>query len=202
MADKFDLKTFLLNIAPAIATGLGGPLAGTAVQALSNAITGKPDSSEVELAKMVSKGLNPEQVAAIRKVDNDFALAMKEADIDLVKVNNAHTEAYLADTQDARKVNGNNENIFKLGIVVLTAFSAVISLAMYGSYEVLTGGIIPKDPATVAAVFGFIGTLLGYVSANAQQVISFYYGSSQGSSTKTDALSDAVKKFPNQRDKS
>lgn len=193
MADKFDLKTFLLNIAPVIATGLGGPLAGTAVSVLSNAITGKPNTPQAELEALVSKGLNPEQLAAITQANNDFELAMKEADIDLVKVNNAHTEAYLADTQDARKVNGNNENVFKLGIVVLTAFTVVISLAMYGSYEVLTGGIIPKDPATVAAVFGFIGTLLGYVSANAQQVISFYYGSSQGSSAKTDALSDAMK---------
>jgi len=193
MADKFDLKTFLLNIAPVIATGLGGPLAGTAVSVLSNAITGKPNTPQAELEALVSKGLNPEQLAAITQANNDFELAMKEADIDLVKVNNAHTEAYLADTQDARKVNGCNENVFKLGIVVLTAFAVVISLAMYGSYEVLTGGIIPKDPATVAAVFGFIGTLLGYVSANAQQVISFYYGSSQGSSAKTDALSDAMK---------
>lgn len=193
MADKFDLKTFLLNIAPVIATGLGGPLAGTAVSVLSNAITGKPNTPQAELEALVSKGLNPEQLAAITQANNDFELAMKEADIDLVKVNNAHTEAYLADTQDARKANGNNESVLKLGVVVLTAFAVVISLAMYGSYEVLTGGIIPKDPATVAAVFGFIGTLLGYVSANAQQVISFYYGSSQGSSAKTDALSDAMK---------
>jgi hypothetical protein len=193
MADKFDLKTFLLNIAPVIATGLGGPLAGTAVSVLSNAITGKPNTPQAELEALVSKGLNPEQLAAITQANNDFELAMKEADIDLVKVNNAHTEAYLADTQNARKVSGNNESVLKLGVVVLTAFAVVISLAMYGSYEVLTGGIIPKDPATVAAVFGFIGTLLGYVSANAQQVISFYYGSSQGSSAKTDALSDAMK---------
>jgi len=123
MADKFDLKTFLLNIAPVIATGLGGPLAGTAVSVLSNAITGKPNTPQAELESLVSKGLNPEQLAAITQANNDFELAMKEADIDLVKVNNAHTEAYLADTQDARKVNGNNENVFKLGIVVLAAFA-------------------------------------------------------------------------------
>lgn len=195
MLENFDLKSFLLNIAPTIATGLGGPLAGTAVQALSNAITGKPDSSEVELAKMVSKGLNPEQVAAIKKVDNDFALAMKEADIDLVKVNNAHTEAYLVDTQDARKNNAGNQNVFIMGCVILLTFATVIALSLYGAYQVLTGGILPKDPALVAAVFGFIGTLIGYSAANASQVISFYFGSSQGSATKTDALSDAMKKL-------
>jgi len=76
MADKFDLKTFLLNIAPVIATGLGGPLAGTAVSVLSNAITGKPNTPQAELEALVSKGLNPEQLAAITQANNDFELAM------------------------------------------------------------------------------------------------------------------------------
>lgn len=192
---KFDIKSFLLNIAPAIATGLGGPLAGTAVAALSDALTGKPDTPQKELEKMVSKGLSPEQIASIRKVDNDFALAMKQADIDLVEINNAHEEAYLADTQDARKNNAANENVFNMGVVILLTFAVVVGLSLYGSYQVLTGGILPKDPALVAAVFGFIGTLIGYISANAQSVINFYYGSSKSSADKTQALSDAAKQL-------
>lgn len=190
---NFDLKTFLLNVAPSIAAGLGGPLAGTAVQALSNALTGKPDSTEVELAKLASKGLNPEQFAAIKKVDNDFAIAMKNADIDLVKINNAHDEAYLADVQDARKNNASNDDVFKLGIVILLTFAFAIGLSLYGSYQLLVGGIVPKDPATVAAVFGSLGTLIGYLSSNAQSVIQFYYGSSQGSANKTQAMQEAFK---------
>ena len=198
---SFDLKSFLLDIAPAIATGLGGPLAGTAVQALSQAITGKPSATKEEITKIAEKGLTPEQLVAVTAANNEFALAMKNADIDLVKVNNAHTEAYLTDTQDARKSNAANQNVFYMGCVILVTFASVVGLSLYGAYQVLTGGILPKDPALVAAVFGFIGTLIGYISANAQQVISFYYGSSQGSASKSDALADAMKKFPNQEAK-
>lgn len=192
---SFDLKSFLLDIAPTIATGLGGPLAGTAVQALSQAITGKPHATKEEITKIAEKGLTPEQLVAVTAANNEFALAMKNSDIDLVKVNNAHTEAYLIDTQDARKNNASNENVFYMGVVILVTFAGIVGLSLYGSYQVLTGGILPKDPALVAAVFGFIGTLIGYISANAQSVINFYYGSSKSSSDKTQALSDAAKQL-------
>ena len=35
------------------------------------------------------------------------------------------------------------------------------------------------------------GTVIGYVSANAQQVVGFFYGSSKVSETKTDAMAAA-----------
>jgi hypothetical protein len=47
-----------------------------------------------------------------------------------------------------------------------------------------------SDPAIV----GIIGTLIGYVSAKADQVVSYYFGSSSGSKEKTAAMSDALSK--------
>ncbi|TCG03738.1 hypothetical protein BZM27_46190 [Paraburkholderia steynii] len=40
-------------------------------------------------------------------------------------------------------------------------------------------------------VAGFVGTVIGYVSANAQQVVGFLYGSIKGSEQKTDAMAAA-----------
>jgi lysozyme family protein len=52
------------------------------------------------------------------------------------------------------------------------------------------GGLLNfKDhPEVWAAVSGLIGSVLGYFSANANQVVSFYFGSSAGSAAKTDQL--------------
>jgi hypothetical protein len=47
---------------------------------------------------------------------------------------------------------------------------------------------------TDPAIVGIIGTLIGYVSAKADQVVSYYFGSSSGSKDKTQAMSDALSK--------
>jgi hypothetical protein len=48
----------------------------------------------------------------------------------------------------------------------------------------------------VAAVFGFLGTVVGYVAANAQQVVSYFFGSSRGSQDKSAAMAEAIKSLP------
>ena len=63
--------------------------------------------------------------------------------------------------------------------------------ALFGSYALLTGNLSIKDASVVGMVSGFVGTIIGYAAANAQQVVGFFFGSSAGSSKKTDALSDA-----------
>jgi hypothetical protein len=47
---------------------------------------------------------------------------------------------------------------------------------------------------TDPAIVGSIGTLIGYVSAKADQVVSYYFGSSSGSKEKTQAMTDAMSK--------
>ncbi|WP_157642283.1 hypothetical protein [Burkholderia ubonensis] len=45
----------------------------------------------------------------------------------------------------------------------------------------LTGKLPTAAAALVGMVSGFAGTIIGYVAANATQVVSFYFGSSGGS---------------------
>ena len=73
------------NVAPTIATALGGPVAGMAVKALSNALLGHGDGSEDDIRTALATA-TPDQIASIRKVDNDFKVQMKSLDIDLVKI--------------------------------------------------------------------------------------------------------------------
>lgn len=73
------------NVAPTIATALGGPVAGMAVKALSNALLGHGDGSEDDIRTALATA-TPDQIASIRKVDNDFKVQMKSLDIDLVEI--------------------------------------------------------------------------------------------------------------------
>ena len=51
-----DWKSVVRTVAPTLATALGGPLAGAAVQALSVALLGRPDGTEQEVAEAVLTG--------------------------------------------------------------------------------------------------------------------------------------------------
>jgi hypothetical protein len=72
------------SLAPTIASCIGGPLAGGAVSALERvfgltpAPTATTDDRTAAVAAAI-EGATPEQLAAIRKADQDYDLAMKAA---------------------------------------------------------------------------------------------------------------------------
>lgn len=73
------------NVAPTIATALGGPVAGMAVKALSNALLGHEGGSQEDITTALENA-TPDQIASIRKVDADFKVQLKKLDIDLAKI--------------------------------------------------------------------------------------------------------------------
>ena len=75
-------KAILQTVAPTIGTAIGGPFGGMAAKALSELLLGKPDGSEQELSTAIQNA-TPEQLAEIKKIENDFKLQMKKLDIDL-----------------------------------------------------------------------------------------------------------------------
>jgi hypothetical protein len=101
-------------------------------------------------------------------------------------------EAYLSDVQNAREQHSNDKRVFWLGVAVLITFLIDMAATFALVDGILTGGIRIADVGIVAAVFGLLGTLNGYVAANAQQVIGYFFGSSRGSTDKTAAMSKAI----------
>ncbi|HXF44866.1 MAG TPA: hypothetical protein VNK91_01990 [Burkholderiaceae bacterium] len=166
--------------APLLGTLLGGPLVGTAVRVLGDTLLGKPDATEAEIEQVVAAGLTPEQLAAL-----------KQADVRLKEIGLEEFRVAAADTAHARDAHKGDRGVYWLGIAVLVTFAAVMTAAMYGSYQILVGGLQIKDAGVIAAVFGFLGTVVGYVAANAQQVVAYFFGSSRGSKEKTDAMAQA-----------
>jgi hypothetical protein len=77
-----QLLNLVRTVAPSIASAVGGPLAGMATRAISEALLGKPDGTEAELTEAAAKA-TPEQLLALKTAEQDFAVKMRELDIDL-----------------------------------------------------------------------------------------------------------------------
>lgn len=187
-----DWKAIVKTAAPLLGTALGGPLAGAAIKVLGDAVLGNSEATQDEVAAAITSGLSPDALVKMREADNAFKQRMKELDIDVMKLNQQTELAYLDDVKNARQTSGANRAVFWLGIAILATFGTLMGFVMYGSFQLLTGGIVLKDVAVASVVSGLIGTVIGYVAGNAQQVVGYYFGSSKGSADKTDALAKAA----------
>lgn len=146
------------NVAPTIATALGGPVAGMAVKALSTALLGHGDGSEDDITSALSTA-TPDQITAIRKADNDFKVQMKALDIDLVKI--------AADDRASARNMATNTQSFTPSIM---SYVIVVCWAMI-QYFLFTHVIEASMRELIARV---LGTLDGALML----VLSFWFGSS------------------------
>lgn len=173
----------------AAATGGAPALVAMAAKEVSSALGMEVKPDPEAIGEAVANA-TPEQMIRLREGEQAFKVRMTELGFqneqELARV-------YVGDVQDARKAHAGDRGVFWLGISVLLTFAAVMALALAGAYQLLTGGIQVKDVGVVAAIFGFLGTVVGYVAGNAQQVVSYFFGSSRGSKEKADAMAQAFK---------
>jgi hypothetical protein len=189
---EFDWKKLVGGIAPVLGTALGGPLAGQAISMLGQALGLGGDASETTVAAAVSSGrLSGEQVVAMQQAEQDFKVKMEGLRVDVLKINQAAEGALIADTADARHTFGGNENVFVLGVCILVTFALLMGAVLTGCFLLMTG-FFQVDPNVAAICSGLIGTVVGYVAANAQQVVSYFYGSSKGSKDSGQAIGLAL----------
>jgi uncharacterized membrane protein len=184
-------KKLVLGIAPTLGAALLGPMGGAAVKVLAEQVLGTPDATEADVAAAMVQGLSPEQVVALREADSAFKVRMRELDIDVMKLNHSTELAYVEDVGKARTAHAGDRAVFWLGIAVLSTFAVLMGVVLVGCFYLLTGQL-KADPAVAAMVAGMIGTVVGYVAANAQQVTSYFFGSSRGSNEKTSLLAGSV----------
>jgi len=193
---SFDWKHLLATVAPTMAGMVGTPLTGIAVSAGLKAFgiepSGDHKADEESLGNAMASA-TPEQLAVIKKADNDFKVQMRQLDIDDKKLQRLQDKDYIDDTSDARHVHADNKSVFRLGIAIIVGFFIVMAAVLYGGYLIITGGIAVADPGVFGAVMTIVGTVIGYLAGNAQQVVSFCFGSSRGSKQKTDVLAKQFK---------
>jgi hypothetical protein len=172
--DMSKIGGLLGQIAPTIATAIGGPVAGMAVKALAGALGLTQDASadDIQTAMM---NATPEQLAAIKKVDADFKVQMKELDIDLERI-------AAGDRDSARNMQMHTNDWIPRAMAIMVTFGFFGILTW-----LLTKGVPPTGSETLIYMLGALGTAW-------TGIVQFYFGSSAGSKAKTDALVQGEKK--------
>lgn len=156
---------WLKQIAPTIASAFGSPLAGLAVTAVSKALG--IDESEVKKT-IESNSLSAEQITQIKLAELELKKQAQDLGINFERL-------AVEDRKSARDMQMTTKSrlVPTLAIVIVFSFIAVVIGTLSGLTHI---------ESTLA------GTLVGYLSAKAEQVIAFYFGSSAGSQAKTELL--------------
>lgn len=181
--DIKSIGNMLATLAPSIAASFGGPLAGSAVQALEDVFgiktTGTLDEKQKALVGAI-QGATPEQLLAIKQADNDYAVKMAE-----LGFKNVEALATLAvnDRDSARK----REIEVKDNTPKILAYTITI-----GFFSILLFMLFRDVPAASRDI---LNVMLGTFGAGWSGVVAYYFGSSAGSAEKTKLLSqaDAIK---------
>lgn len=167
-----DWRKVVATVAPALGTALGGPLGGMAAAAVSDALLGKPNGTEGEIAAALTAG-GPEALLRLRQADQAFAQRMRELDIDLERVHQADR----AGARDREAKTGDSWTPRLLAFAVTAGFFGVLAwLLVHGKPE--HGG------DALLVMLGSLGTAWAAIT-------SYYFGSSAGSAAKTGLLGRA-----------
>lgn len=175
-----QIATAISGFAPTLATMLGGPLAGTAVNAIESALGLQPGAGSDAITNVVSSGLTPDALAKVRAADQEHAEKLRQMDIDVLKLNQQHDEAFAqVDAQDrdsARK----REMSVKDWTPSFLAYGVT-----FGFFGTLGFMLVNGKPAMGGdALLVMLGALGGAWAS----VISYYFGSSASSKGKDQLL--------------
>lgn len=169
------MNDLLKSLAPTIASALLGPLGGIAVSALGG-ILGVSDATTEKVAKVFQDGkLTPEQLTAIKELELKYQNDEKERDF-------KYADLAYKDRDSARKWNtegGIQGRMFFLSCLLLAiTLGCEIAVMFYGYPD-------DKIPEMV------VGRILGLMDAVCMLVLSYHYGTTQGSMQKSNLLAQS-----------
>jgi hypothetical protein len=159
---------WLKQIAPTIATAMGGPLAGMAVSAISKAIGVEPE----KVGDMISNNkLTAEQIAQVKIAEIELQKQANELGLNFEKLS-------VEDRKSAREMQATTRSI------VPPALAAIVTVGFFGIMVMMLLGKVDSNNPAILMMLGSLGTAW-------TGIISYYFGSSAGSQAKTDLLSKA-----------
>ena len=155
---------WLAQIAPGIATALGGPLAGLAVTAISKAlgIDEKDVQNTIESGKLTS-----DQLASIKQAEIELQKQANELGLDFEKL-------ATDDRKSARDMQATTKSI----IPAVLAISVTV-----GFFGILVGLMTDNVTKSDALLL-----MLGSLGTAWTAIVSFYFGSSASSQNKDEML--------------
>ena len=157
---------WLKQIAPTIATALGGPLAGMAVSAISKAIGVDPE----KVGDLISSNkLSADQIAQVKIAEIELQKQAQELGLNFEKLE-------VEDRKSARDMQSITKSIMPplLAGAVTIGFFSIMVMMFFNKID-------DSNPA-ILMMLGSLGTAW-------TGIIAYYFGSSAGSQAKTDLLS-------------
>ena len=166
-----DWTTVLKSIAPTVATALLGPLGGVAVSALGN-VLGVSEATQDKIADVIkSAGMTPEQITALKQLELEYQNTEKERGF-------KYAELSFQDRDSARKANvagGTQRPLFWLSLLLLCVTIGSEAIVLFHGYPPETSDLV-------------VGRVLGLMDAVAMLVVSYWYGTTNGSALKSELL--------------
>jgi hypothetical protein len=157
---------WLKQIAPTIATAMGGPLAGMAVSAISKAIGVDPD----KVGDLISNNkLSAEQIAQVKIAEIELQKQAQELGLNFEKLE-------VEDRKSAREMQATTRSI------VPPALAAIITVGFFSILIMMMIGKVDGNNPTILMMLGSLSTAW-------TGIVAYYFGSSAGSQAKTDLLS-------------
>ena len=156
--------SWIESIAPTIASCLGGPLAGLAVEAVSKAIGVDPSAVQDTIN---SGKLSAEQIASIQAAEIQLKAKAQEMNLDFEQL-------AVQDRKSARDLQTTTKSF------IPPLLALIITLGFFG---ILIGMMTGKVTSSDALML-----LLGSLGTAWTGVISFYFGSSASSQNKDQLL--------------
>jgi hypothetical protein len=176
-----DVGGAVANLAPTVASCIGGPLAGTAVSALERVFGLTPGSNDTQaqrqdaLAGAIS-GATPEQLANVRKADQEFQVQMASLGF---KDTEALESLKVQDVQGARDMQKSNKSW------VPAALTLFITAGFFSLIAALMLTHVPDDNKAI------LYTLVGTLGTAWLGAIHFWFGDTQASGIKTQIIAKA-----------
>jgi hypothetical protein len=159
---------WLKQIAPTIATAMGGPLAGMAVSAISKAIGVEPE----KVGDLISNNkLTAEQIAQVKIAEIELQKQANELGLNFEKL-------AVDDRKSAREMQATTRSI------VPPVLAAIVTFGFFGIMVMMLLGKVDSNNPAILMMLGSLGTAW-------TGIIAYYFGSSAGSQAKTDLLSKA-----------
>lgn len=174
-----DWKQVVASVAPMLGTAVAGPLgglAGAALGAIAKAL-GATEATVQAVEKAVL-GATPEQLVALKRADQDFALRLRELGIQEVR----DLEQLAVQDRDSarrREIEVRDRTPAVLAALVMLNFALAL-------WWLLEHGPPPDDNTGV--VYMMLGGLVGAVV----QVLAYYFGSTVGSAAKTQIMAETI----------
>ena len=159
---------WLKQIAPTIASAMGGPLVGMAVAAISKATGVDP----TEVSDLIANNkLSAEQIAQVKIAEIELQKQAQELGLNFEKLE-------VEDRKSAREMQATTRSL------VPPILAAVVTIGFFGIMAMMLLGKVDSGNPAILMMLGSLGTAW-------TGIIAYYFGSSAGSQAKTDLLSKA-----------